>query len=66
MEIKKFAFIVENEAFMQMTIGPSEYYDMFVAGLKSNPIIVDITEMNIPEGPITGWIWDGETLKAPE
>lgn len=66
MQVKRFAFIVGNEAFMQITISPSQKADMFIAGLSSDPKVIDITDLDVPEGPITGWIWDGQTLKAPE
>lgn len=66
MQVKRFAFIVGNEAFMQVTVNPSANADMFIAGLSSDPKIVDITDLGVPEGPITGWIWDGKTLRAPE
>jgi len=66
METKRFAFIAGNEVFMQFTLGPSQNQEMFTAGLQSNPIVVDITDMGIPEGPLTGWIWDGNTIRKPE
>lgn len=66
MEPRRFVFIAGNEAFMQFTINPSVNAEMFIAGLSSDPKVIDITDLGIPEGPITGWVWDGETLKAPE
>lgn len=66
METRRFAFLVGNEAFMQFNVNPSAYAEMFIAGLQSNPTVIDITDLDVPEGPITGWVWDGKTLKEPQ
>jgi hypothetical protein len=66
MKPRRFVLLVDNEAFMQLNINPSNYSEMYIAGLQSNPTIIDITDLGVPEGPVTGWMWDGETLKAPQ
>jgi hypothetical protein len=66
MSIKKFAFVAEGDVFHTWEVlidedghGP----EMLLAGLASNPIIVEVTNSDMPVGP--GWTYDGTNLIPP-
>ena len=64
MAVQKFALIVEGEVFM--LVAYDDTYSLagrWTAGLKSNPTIIDCTE--IEQDPSNGWIWDGEIFQPP-
>ena len=66
MSIKKFAFVAEGDVFHTWEVlidedghGP----EMLLAGLASNPIIVEVPDSDMPVGP--GWTYDGTNLIPP-
>jgi len=61
----KFAFVVEGEVFWLLPIsGPSTHgaLQRIIAGLKSNPKIIDVTNNNTV---LEGDIWDGNSFSRP-
>lgn len=63
MATKVFAFIVGNEVFGTLTIPDhAPNYDRLVAGLSSDPVVVDSTST---EGVTFGWTYDGNNFIAP-
>lgn len=65
MATKIFAFLVEGEVFMKfiMDTETNVKAPMWVAGMQSNPTVVDITD--IPENVDYGWTYDGTTFTPP-
>lgn len=66
MSIKKFAFIAEGDVFhtWEITIDDNGHSpEMLLAGLASNPIIVEVLNPDMPVGP--GWTYDGFNLIPP-
>jgi hypothetical protein len=65
MAAQKFALVVEGEVFMLIYYDDSNpLAERWTAGLKSNPIVVDCTEVN--QNPSNGWLWDGENFSEPQ
>lgn len=62
--MKKFVFVIDGKVQMKLSF-PEDRPDseMKVAGLNSNPIIVEITDFN--EKPSVGWTWDGLIFSPP-
>jgi hypothetical protein len=66
MSIKKFAFIAEGDVFHTWEIAVDDHghsLEMLLAGLTSNPIIVEVLDPDMPVGP--GWTYDGTRLIPP-
>ncbi len=64
MATQKFALVVDGEVFMLVTYDDAySLAERWTAGLKSNPTIIDCTELE--QNPSNGWIWDGETFSEP-
>ena len=64
--IKKFAFITEGDVFAVWTINTedtdqnSETTERIIAGMMSDPIVVEVPEnINVQNG----WTWDGTEFK---
>ena len=60
-----FAFVADGEVFMRFTldtaINPAA--EMWVAGMKSNPVVVPVAE----DSPVNvGWIYNGTDFTAPD
>jgi len=64
MKIKKFAFIVDGVVKCRLSF-PDNTPDaeMKTIGLKSNPLIIETT--NLEEKPQVGWTWDGDQFNPP-
>lgn len=65
MSIKKFAFVAEGDVFhtWEIIINDEHSLEMLLAGLASNPIIVEVPDSSMPVGP--GWTFDGTDLIPP-
>lgn len=64
MAAQKFALVVEGEVFMLIHYDDTNpLAERWTAGLKSNPIVIDCTE--IGQQPLNGWLWNGETFSEP-
>lgn len=66
MSIKKFAFVAEGDVFHTWELTIDEHGhgpEMLIAGLQSNPIVVEVLDTNLPVGP--GWTFDGTNLIPP-
>ncbi len=66
MSLRKFVLIAEGDVFMQIQFDDevsSPNAAAWVAGLLSNPVVVDVT--NQPE-VVSGWTWDGNSFTAPQ
>ena len=61
----RFVFIAEGEVFMQLAISDDSNprSPMWVAGLSSNPTVIDAT--NLPE-VVPGWTYDGVNFVPPQ
>ncbi len=69
MSLKKFAFITENDVFTVWSIDPElaaniDTATRIVAGLQSNPTVVDITDLTDLDIGL-GWTYDGVNFVAP-
>lgn len=67
MTIYKFAMIAGNDVFSILSIDsedPSPVVPRLLAGLKSDPIVIEITDIN--EEVNVGWTWDGSQFLKPE
>lgn len=63
MEIKTFAFVVDEEVIGTITIPDiAPNHDRLWAGLSSNPTVVESTAT---EGVQYGWTYDGTNFIAP-
>ena len=66
MNIKKFAFIAEGDVFHTWNITDeqhSETIQMLLAGLASNPIVVEIKDPDLEVD--FGWTFDGTNFIPP-
>lgn len=65
--LKKYAFIAEGDVFMTISFDDAQpQTEAWVAGLASNPVIVEITNDPNIENIKGGWTWDGSVFRAPE
>jgi hypothetical protein len=66
MALKRFIFVAEGDAFMQIQFDDETSHPhakAWVAGLLSNPTVIEVT--NNPE-VIPGWTWDGNSFNPPQ
>jgi hypothetical protein len=64
---KRFAFVIDDEVFMTLAFSDTApHAEMWAAGLSSEPKVIDYSELDVPDGPLHGWIWDGTTIRQPE
>lgn len=62
-ENKIFALVVDGEVFGTLHFGPAaQNYDRMVAGLSSNPTVVDATDT---PSVTFGWTYDGSRFNPP-
>lgn len=62
-EPKVFAFVVDGDVVATFHIPETApNYDRLVAGLSSDPVVIDATNV---EGIQHGWTFDGTTFTAP-
>lgn len=62
--VKIFAFVVDNEVIGTIHVSPeAPNYERLVAGLSSNPTVVDTT---LTPDVKHGWVFDGESFINPE
>lgn len=59
----KFALVINGEVKGWIAQHPENV--MQIAGLSSNPQVIETTEAGENQ-PDIGWIWDGSTFSAPE
>ncbi len=65
--LKKYALIAEGDVFMTISFDDTmSQTEAWVAGLASNPVIVEITNDPNIENIKGGWTWDGNLFTAPE
>jgi hypothetical protein len=61
--VKKLALVSDEKVFGVMWFGANAPgHEARLAGLMSNPTIMDITEQDEVEA---GWVWDGESFNPP-
>jgi hypothetical protein len=65
MSKEKYVFVADGEVFMKFTLDTdaSPAGEMWSAGLKSNPTIIQV-DKNSPVD--SGWTYDGTNFTAPE
>ena len=65
--LKKYAIIAEGDVFMTISFDDADpQTEAWVAGLVSNPVIVEITNDPNIQSIKGGWTWDGNVFAAPE
>lgn len=65
--LKKYALIAEGDVFMTISFDDSlPQTEAWVAGLASNPVVIEITNNPDIENIKGGWTWDGTNFKAPQ
>lgn len=65
MSTRVFAFIADGDVFMRWYLDDEATPQSlgYVAGLQSNPTVVDVTDIDLPIEQ--GWTYDGETFTPP-
>lgn len=66
MTFKRFVLIAEGDVFMQIQFDDeitSPNAATWVAGLLSNPVVVDVTDQPTV---VPGWVWDGNSFTPPQ
>lgn len=65
--LKKYALIAEGDVFMTISFDDTmPQTEAWVAGLASNPVIVEITNDPNIQNIKGGWTWDGVEFKEPQ
>lgn len=65
MTTKVFAFIADGDVFMRFHLNDdgAPQNAGYIAGMQSNPQVVDVTDINLPI--VQGWRYDGENFTPP-